>query len=96
MALYNKGVRLGTLNRSEEAIAAYDEVLHRFGNAEEPALREQVAKALYNKGVRLGTLNRSEEAITAYGEVLHRFGNAEEPAVQEVVERVRERLSGKG
>lgn len=40
-----KGFELGTLNRGEEAIAAYDEVLRRFGEAPEPALREQVARA---------------------------------------------------
>jgi hypothetical protein len=45
---------LGGLGRWQEAIAAYDEVERRFGDAQEPALREQVARALVNKGVRLG------------------------------------------
>ena len=49
------------MERSEEAIAVYDEVLARFGDATEPALREQVAKALVNKGVTLGALERSED-----------------------------------
>ena len=44
-ALFNKGVTLGALNRGEEEIAVYDEVVRRFGEATEPALRAQVAKA---------------------------------------------------
>src|SRR5690242_13670148 len=38
-ALSNKGVTLGELGRSEEAIAVYDELERRFGGATEPALR---------------------------------------------------------
>jgi len=51
-ALVNKGVRLGMLNRSDEAIAAYDEVLRRLSDSPEPAVREIVAKALqYKKAI---------------------------------------------
>ena len=92
-ALFNKGVTLGQLNRSEEEIQAYDEVLRRVGDATEPALREQVARALFNKGFRLGRLNRSEEEIQAYDEVLRRFGDATEPALRE---RVGKALVNKG
>ena len=45
MALVNKGVRLGALERSEEAVAVYGEVVARYGDATEPALRERVAIA---------------------------------------------------
>src|SRR5437867_2154677 len=85
LALFRKGVTLGHLNRSEEAIAVYDEVVRRFGDAPEPAVREQVAKALFTKGVVLDRLNRSEEAIAVYDEVLRGFGDATEPAVREQV-----------
>ena len=48
-ALLNKGVRLSALGRSEDAIAAYDDLLARFGAATELPLRELVAKALVDK-----------------------------------------------
>ena len=35
LALFNKGITLGQLGRSEEAIAVYDEVVRRFGEASE-------------------------------------------------------------
>jgi len=88
-ALFNKGVTLGELDRPEEADGVYDEVVARFGDADEPALREQVAKALFNKGVMLGVLGRSGEAVGTYDEVVARFGEADEPALREAVERAR-------
>ena len=47
-ALVNKGVTLGELNRNEDAISAYDEVVRLFGDSTETAMQEQVAKALSN------------------------------------------------
>ena len=44
-ALFNKGVTLGALDRGEEAIAAYDDVLARFGSASEKTLSDVVARA---------------------------------------------------
>ena len=71
------------MNRSEEAVAVFDEVVRRFGDATEPVVRERVAMALVNKGFRLGALNRSEEAVAVYDEVVRRFGDATEPVVRE-------------
>ncbi len=43
---YNLGVVLGELGRFEQAIEVYNQVLARFTDAPEPALREVVARAL--------------------------------------------------
>jgi tetratricopeptide (TPR) repeat protein len=85
IAWFNLGITLGALRRSDDEIAAYDEVVVRFGDASEPALREQVAKALFNKGATLGDLERPEEAIAAYDNVVGRLGDATEPALREQV-----------
>ena len=84
-ALFNKGVVLGQLQRSEKEIAAYDELLLRFAESQVVALQERVAKALVNKGVALGQLRRSEEAITAYEDLVQRFGESQAVALQEQV-----------
>jgi tetratricopeptide (TPR) repeat protein len=84
-ALFNKGVTLATLKRNDEALATYDDLLRRFIDASELAVRLQVAKALRNKGVTLATLDRNEEAIGAYDELLRRFVDASEPALREQV-----------
>ncbi len=51
--MFNKGITLGQLNRSEEAIAVYDALISQFEPITEFALREQVAKALNGKGFNL-------------------------------------------
>jgi tetratricopeptide (TPR) repeat protein len=71
----------------ERAIAVFDELVARFGDAAEPALREAVARAMVDKGLTLGRLNRSEDAIAVYDELLARFGAATEPALREPVAR---------
>jgi len=84
-ALFTKGLTLGQLNRNEEAIQSYDEVLGRFGDAVEPTLRDLVARALFSKAVRLSQLNRVEEEIQTYDEMLRRFGGAAELALRELI-----------
>jgi tetratricopeptide (TPR) repeat protein len=84
-ALVNKGVALGRAEKPEEEIAVYDEVVRRFGDAEETPLLGQVAKALFNKGVALGQAEKPEEAIAVYDEVVRRFGDAEETPLLERV-----------
>ncbi len=78
-ALFYKGITLGNLNRSEEAIAVYDEVMHRFGEATEAALREQVAMALQKKHETLVGLGREDEARNVYEELRERFGDISPP-----------------
>ena len=84
-ALLNKGRTLGELRRREEAIAVYDDLIARFGNATELALREHVVMALLNKGNMLGELRRREEAIAVYDDLIAGFGNATELALREHV-----------
>jgi tetratricopeptide (TPR) repeat protein len=85
MALVNKGVALGRLDRPQEEIAACDEVVREFGGAQEPALRQQVAVALLYKGITLGQLDKPQDAVAVYDEVARRFGGAQQPALCEMV-----------
>jgi hypothetical protein len=49
-ALVNKGVTLGELKRSEEAIVAYDDMVARFDTSEEAILKGLVEQARTMKG----------------------------------------------
>jgi tetratricopeptide (TPR) repeat protein len=86
-ALSNKGLRLSQLGRSLEALAAYDDLVARFGKMTNLSLRAHVAKALINKGATLGALGRNEDAIVNYDDLLVRFGAATEIALREYVAR---------
>ena len=68
-------------NDVSDSVAAYEEVILRFGESEIPAVLEWVAKALVNKGAALGTLNRPQDALEACDEVIRRFGESETPAL---------------
>ncbi|MBQ5516015.1 MAG: tetratricopeptide repeat protein [Acetobacter sp.] len=47
-ALFNKGVKLDHLHRYDEALAAYNELITRFGNSQNLTLQQIVAKARHN------------------------------------------------
>jgi tetratricopeptide (TPR) repeat protein len=93
IALNRKSVLLTRLDRREEAIATYEQVVERYRDASELSLREQVARALNSKGVALSGLDRHEEAIATYEQVVERYRDASEPSLRE---RVAEALLFKG
>ena len=82
-ALIDKGNRLDEMNKLEEALVAYDEVLSRYGASNAPALLEGVAMALVNKGTILGRLERLEEALAACDEVISRYRENDTPFLLE-------------
>ncbi|MSR57213.1 MAG: ATP-binding protein [Planctomycetaceae bacterium] len=91
-ALVNKGVRLGQLGRSEDALVVYDDVVTRFGTRDEPALAEQVAKALAGKALTLWQLERRDEAVATAMHTLTRFGDRPEQPIQDAVTLCRQIL----
>ena len=76
---------LNVRNGSEDTVAAYEEVIRRFGESESLAVLEWVAKALVNKGAALGVLNRPQDALEACDEVVRRFGESDIPTLRESV-----------
>ncbi|WP_224241618.1 tetratricopeptide repeat protein [Hyalangium gracile] len=92
-SLFGRAIALGLKGHSGEAVASYEEVVRRFGEAAEVPLREQVevplkkqvAMALVNKGVTQGQLGRAEKEVASYEEVVRRFGEAAEVPLKEQV-----------
>ena len=72
--LLGKALALAERGRLQDAVAAWEEVLRRFGESDAPADREQVSLALVNKGKALGRLGRAEEALVVLDDVVRRFG----------------------
>ena len=54
---------LGALDRSEEALAVYEEVVERYGERPEAGLAEQVARALVLKGITLKNMDRIDDCL---------------------------------
>ena len=73
------------LEQNSEAIATCEDLLHRFGDATEQALHEQVGAALLTKGIAQGKLSQNAEAIATYDDLLCRLSDATEPILLEIV-----------
>ena len=64
-------------------VAAYDELLRRYGAVESAKVRAQCAMALVNKGVTLGEqMGDPQGEVAVYDEVVERYGNMESAEVQ--------------
>ncbi len=83
--LYNQGVALNLLDRSKEAINAFDQIISQFEKDGDPTLRVKVAKAMINKGVTLDQLNKSEDAIAVYAKIISIYGKDAAISIREQV-----------
>jgi tetratricopeptide (TPR) repeat protein len=79
--LFNKGVTLGGLGRTQEAVTAYNELLSRFGESREPDVQEQVSRAVLNMGVLEATLQEQiAREPASQGTTLGSLGSAQDPS----------------
>lgn len=81
VAAVNMGAALSILGRDQEALAVYEEFVERFGQTDQPTLREGLARVLYERALALGKIGRVEEELAAYDEMDDLLGGSEEMAV---------------
>ncbi len=81
-ALLNKGVAHGQRDESDAALAAYDDLVARYGAGAAPELQVQVAKALLNKGITHGQRDESKAELAAYDDLVARYGGSDAPELQ--------------
>jgi tetratricopeptide (TPR) repeat protein len=72
-------------SEAEEKIAAYDDIIERFGDDNDLDIRRKVAMAMFNKGATLSQLNRSEDEIAVCDDMIKRFGDDNDPEIREKV-----------
>ena len=89
--LFN-GIHLDKLHREEEALAAYNDVITRFGNSQNTKIQEDVAKALFNKGGDLYELHRIGQARADWEELVYRFKDNPDVDIQKTVANARHNL----
>ena len=81
-ALFNKGFRHHERDEYEAELAAYDDLVARFGATDTPELQVQVAKALLFKGTTHGRHKESEAALVTSDDLVARFGASNTPELQ--------------
>ena len=69
----------------EGILAACEEMVLRFGESDDSAVQEWVAKALVTKGVAFRRLQQPNDALAACDDVIRRFGASDAPALQKEV-----------
>jgi hypothetical protein len=69
----------------DSGMSFYDMVVDDFGDAPEPALQGEVARALIVKVLALSRLNRPDDAIAVHDLAVKRFRDAQDPAVRTLV-----------
>ena len=84
------------LQRLEEALAAYEEVIRRMGDRPELPLLERVAAALVNKGELFIQQKRFQEARIILHQVIDKFSPIQHQGIQIEVSRARALLTGLG
>jgi tetratricopeptide (TPR) repeat protein len=78
-ALYGIGYSLERIEREEEALPLYEQVVVRLGDADQ--FRGPVARALFHQGSVHSHMGRAEEAIAVWDQLIGRFGDTLEPPV---------------
>ena len=73
-ALFHKGNTLARMNRRQEAVMDWDEVIRRFGSSDRPFLQDMVAESIAHKIVALTELNRWDQALAVCADVLESSG----------------------
>ena len=84
-ALLMKAAFLGVLNRLQDALATFDELMQRLGERDIPDPSKLVIVALAGRGILLGVLNRPEEALATLQEAVRRSGEIESPMILRLV-----------
>jgi len=67
---------------SQDPIAGYDELIGRYGDADDLDSRQRVADALVEKGFALADRDRSDEALAVFEDALARVGADGDPALR--------------
>ena len=88
-----KGFACARMSRPEAAVAAWEQVIERFGASHAPEVRHAVAIAWANKGILHGQLGEPEAAVAACDEMLQHFGASDRPEIQAPIARA---LGNKG
>ena len=72
--LSRNALALAKGGRLQDAVAAWDEVVRRFGESDAPADFQQVSMALINKSEALSRLGSAEEALAVLDDVVRQSG----------------------
>ena len=88
--MYNKDIVLVTLHRYKEAVSTCNELIRRYGDAQDPDIQRVIAQALYSKGnILYQLLDKHKEAKTAFRDIVTRFSGTIDPQIESIVHKAK-------
>ena len=84
-ALINEGLMHHARGEHKAELAAFDDLVARFGAIDTLELQVPVSQALLIKGITHGQRGESEAALAAYDDLVARFGASDAPVLQVAV-----------
>lgn len=90
--MYDRAAELQRRRQLEETLAAYDQLISRFGDATDPEIRERVASAVWYRAEFLERLSREGEADAAGSRLIERDVQSRASIPTETVDATKERL----
>ena len=101
-ALVGKGDAFDALQRPDDALAAFDELVRRFGTSETPDLQKIVVQALAKAALAEGNESVREEHVRAMLKILAKLGSLPKDVLATLMdvsvklglERMRELIAG--
>jgi len=92
-ALLSRGVILGRLDRPQEELDTYKQLIDTYRADPTPELRQQVAQALLGRGVTLATqLDRPQEALDVWQQLIDTYRADPTPELRQQVAQARRDL----
>lgn len=85
--LRNKSRALAATGRTDEALTVLHDLDRRFGDRDEPTMKQDVAGALLDKASLLIEMDRVEEALRECDALVDRFGSEADPEMDDLVMR---------
>ncbi len=84
-AYFNKGVAYRLADRYEDSITAYNDMLARFGDSQQLAIKNLLASAYSNQAENLVKLERYDQAQSVVDKALTSFANVTDPGLAEAI-----------
>ena len=84
-ATFYRAITFGNMEKHDDEIALYDQLIDTYADSDLPALREQIAKAMSNKAFALGQMEKHEEEIALYDRLVATYSDDQSPSLRELV-----------
>ncbi len=81
LAMLGEGIALKGMNRANDAIRVFDQIMALYGDYPEPEIAALVARAMIDKGRTFAESGRPGEAMAVYDQVIAEYRDRPEPSL---------------